>query len=502
MITTAAANPASPTAVDPAATAVAPSTAQVVQHVPASSHVPTVWGLTPVQLHDRFWASRGVQVVRLGEPSEIVDGAELFLLTSPRSLALFKLVILVEKLSWDRPDVLFVRLHDERNAGYAERVLTDAEGRFTKFERIYGASDSRLARVALTKDPAIARAWQTARDLRDGWKRLRRSVTRPFRSTDSINARVYDRTNDADLAAFVRNLIHVWKRPDTTIRRARRGPAEVWVDPDAAADTSAQFVGPVWVGAGRLVVPESTVVGPAVLWDDPSRRPPVDAFQWDEIEPTELLTARPVQLKRVSGFGRMTKRAFDVSFAMAALLGTIWIYPFVILAIWVEDGRPFLFGHTRESMGGREFKCWKFRSMRKDAEKIKAELMKQNQADGPQFFIEDDPRLTRVGRFIRKTNVDELPQFWNVLVGDMSVVGPRPSPRKENQFCPPWREARLSVRPGITGLWQVRRTRLPGLDFQEWIKYDIEYVQTQGWWLDIKIIYQTIVTILRGIVRT
>ncbi len=88
------------------------------------------------------------------------------------------------------------------------------------------------------------------------------------------------------------------------------------------------------------------------------------------------------------------------------------------------------------------------------------------------------PRLTRVGRLIRKYNLDELPQFFNVLVGDMSVVGPRPSPRKENQYCPPWREARLSVRPGITGLWQVKRTRRTGSDFQEWIKYDIEYVET------------------------
>jgi lipopolysaccharide/colanic/teichoic acid biosynthesis glycosyltransferase len=168
-----------------------------------------------------------------------------------------------------------------------------------------------------------------------------------------------------------------------------------------------------------------------------------------------------------------------------------------MLAIWMEDGRPFFFSHQRETIRGREFGCVKFRSMRKDADKIKEQIKKLNQADGPQFFIENDPRLTRVGRFLRKYNLDELPQFWNVLVGDMSVVGPRPSPHAENQFCPPWREARLSVRPGITGLWQVRRTRQRGADFQEWIKYDLEYVENLSFWRDMNIIWRTITTILR-----
>jgi len=153
-------------------------------------------------------------------------------------------------------------------------------------------------------------------------------------------------------------------------------------------------------------------------------------------------------------------------------------------------------------MGGKEFPCIKFRSMRKDAEKIKANLAAANQADGPQFFMDDDPRLTLVGRYLRRYNLDELPQFLNVLMGDMSVVGPRPSPKKENQYCPPWRDARLSVRPGITGLWQVRRTRVKGLDFQEWIKFDIEYVENQSWLMDLSIISETVVNLIRGITRS
>ena len=115
--------------------------------------------------------------------------------------------------------------------------------------------------------------------------------------------------------------------------------------------------------------------------------------------------------------------------------------------------------------------------------------------------MEDDPRITRIGRILRKTNLDELPQFWNVLAGEMSVVGPRPSPDNENQFAPAWREARLSVKPGITGLWQIRRTRAAGSDFQEWIKYDIEYVERQSLWLDLVIIGKTIALILRKLLR-
>jgi lipopolysaccharide/colanic/teichoic acid biosynthesis glycosyltransferase len=137
--------------------------------------------------------------------------------------------------------------------------------------------------------------------------------------------------------------------------------------------------------------------------------------------------------------------------------------------------------------------------MYRNAEKMKQELADKNQADGAQFYIERDPRVTRVGRFLRRTRIDEWPQFFNVLIGHMSVVGPRPSPFKENQFCPAWREARLSVRPGITGLWQVKRTRELGADFQEWIKYDIEYVEHASFSLDMIILMQTVVCVIKGV---
>jgi lipopolysaccharide/colanic/teichoic acid biosynthesis glycosyltransferase len=125
------------------------------------------------------------------------------------------------------------------------------------------------------------------------------------------------------------------------------------------------------------------------------------------------------------------------------------------------------------------------------AESLQEKLRFINQVDGPQFKMDNDPRVSSVGRFLRATNLDEIPQFINVLMGQMSIVGPRPSPDAENQLCPFWRYARLSVRPGITGLWQIRRTRIPARDFQEWVHYDTEYVRGLSLWMDVSIALMT-----------
>ncbi|MEM9373487.1 MAG: sugar transferase, partial [Planctomycetota bacterium] len=192
---------------------------------------------------------------------------------------------------------------------------------------------------------------------------------------------------------------------------------------------------------------------------------------------------------------------FDIVFSLLALLVTLPLYPFIMLAIFIEDRSPFFFAHTRESINGTEFGCLKFRTMYRNAEEMKDRLMAENEADGPQFFMEDDPRITRVGRILRRLQLDEIPQFWNVFAGHMSVVGPRPSPKSENQYCPGWREARLSVRPGVTGLWQIRRTRADGADFQEWIRYDIEYVESASFRLDVYIIWKTIALVINALSR-
>lgn len=462
---------------------------------PAAAPGPrTVWGLDAFALYTRFWAAHGVQVVRQGERSPIVRHAELFLLSDPGLLVLFKLTPVMDALNWVNPQVLFLRLHDTRERAYRERALTDEHDRFVRFQRLYDTT-AQIARVVLTPEREIAELWQSAPDTLRAWRRLRRHTPRIDRMTLSLPGTMYGQGSDRDVAFFIHDLLEAWKRPDSTIIRAQRGTGEVWRDPSAQIETGARAIGPVWVGAGRRLVNGTTVIGPAVMWDDPRARPDSEAIQWLDIQPTEPPPEPAV--KDTTTAERVFKRLFDIIFSFFALLFTAPLYPFVMLAIWLEDGRPFFFAHMRESIGGEEFPCLKFRSMKKNAEQIKAELAALNRADGPQFYIENDPRLTRVGKLLRKYNIDELPQFMNVLLGHMSVVGPRPSPRKENQFCPAWREARLSVRPGVTGLWQVRRTRRAGSDFQEWIKYDIEYVETRSWWLDAVIIFKTFGTLLR-----
>ena len=177
-----------------------------------------------------------------------------------------------------------------------------------------------------------------------------------------------------------------------------------------------------------------------------------------------------------------------------SLVGLVFLLPLlalVALLIKLDSRGPLLFGDRREGRGGRVFRCWKFRTMVMDADVAQRELACTSQVDGPQFKIEDDPRITRLGRWLRVLNVDELPQLLNVLKGEMSLVGPRPSPFRENQVCIPWREARLSVQPGITGLWQICRHDRSSGDFHQWIYYDLLYVDHMSPWLDLKILVAT-----------
>lgn len=190
-------------------------------------------------------------------------------------------------------------------------------------------------------------------------------------------------------------------------------------------------------------------------------------------------------------YPRCLKRIADIFFASAVLILFLPFFPLIALAVKLNSPGPVFFRHKRQGIYGREFFCLKFRTMLADADKIQHKLRFKNQVDGPQFKIDDDPRITLVGSFLRETFIDEIPQFINILFGQMSVVGPRPSPESENSQCPFWRDARLSVRPGITGLWQLRRTRSRGRDFQEWIHYDTEYIRNLSPRLDFLICCQT-----------
>lgn len=190
------------------------------------------------------------------------------------------------------------------------------------------------------------------------------------------------------------------------------------------------------------------------------------------------------------------KRAFDVAFSACVLVCLSWLLLIVVIAIKLDDPEgPAIFRQVRVGRDGREFVMYKFRSMRADAEERLAELQAMNEKDGPVFKIADDPRVTRVGRVIRKTSIDELPQFINVLRGDMSVVGPRPAlPREVAEYTP--RQAqRLLVRPGLTCYWQTRRNR-DSIGFDEWVDLDLLYIRQCSAWADLKLIIQTVGVVL------
>jgi exopolysaccharide biosynthesis polyprenyl glycosylphosphotransferase len=191
------------------------------------------------------------------------------------------------------------------------------------------------------------------------------------------------------------------------------------------------------------------------------------------------------------------KRILDVGGALVGLGVTALLFPVIALAIRKNSPGPIFFGQGRVGQSGRTFKCWKFRSMYIDAEKRKQELIAQNEMKGPIFKIKKDPRITKVGSFLRKTSLDELPQFWNVLKGDMSLVGTRPPTTDEVAQYENWHRRRISIKPGITGMWQTSgRNRIS--DFDEVVRLDLFYIDNWSIWLDILILCKTVKAVLGG----
>lgn len=306
-------------------------------------------------------------------------------------------------------------------------------------------------------------------------------------------------------------------------RRAltRRGDEEI--------SPASHFLGPVLLGKRVVVEAGVVVVGPSILCDNSLIRQGaiVDSAivgTNTSVGPNhvirnclvaEPLSARPrgragdgrtaglqkeplcpcrdnvFRVWRAFSYAGCFKRIADVVAALVALMLFAPVIPFIALAVKLSSPGPLFFRDKRQGLHGRPFNCIKFRTMRAGSDKIQEKLRFVSEVDGPQFKMADDPRITTVGRFLRETYLDEIPQFFNVLRGQMSVVGPRPSPESENTLCPSWRDARLSVRPGITGLWQVCRTRQPQKDFQEWIHYDVRYVRELSLPLDLWICWRT-----------
>ncbi|WP_289128197.1 sugar transferase [uncultured Clostridium sp.] len=186
----------------------------------------------------------------------------------------------------------------------------------------------------------------------------------------------------------------------------------------------------------------------------------------------------------------ISKRAIDIIGAGSGLLLLSPVIAIVACAVKFTSKGPIFFSQKRVGKNGKIFEMYKFRSMVVNAEELKEKLVHQNEMSGPMFKMKDDPRVTKIGKFIRKTSIDELPQLWNVLKGDMSLVGPRPSLLKEVKQFEKWMYKRLTVKPGLTCYWQVSGRN--NIDFEDWMKLDISYVEDRNLWIDIKLIFKTV----------
>lgn len=188
-------------------------------------------------------------------------------------------------------------------------------------------------------------------------------------------------------------------------------------------------------------------------------------------------------------FYSFIKRVIDI---VGSLVGLIVLSPILLIVailIKFDSKGPILFSQIRIGKDGKKFKMHKFRSMVVDAEELKEKLQEQNEREGPMFKIKDDPRVTKVGKFIRKTSIDELPQLINILKGEMTIVGPRPSLPKEVDQFEEWMLERLEVKPGLTCYWQVEGR--DDIGFKEWMELDVKYVRERNLLIDIKLIFKT-----------
>ena len=250
------------------------------------------------------------------------------------------------------------------------------------------------------------------------------------------------------------------------------------------------------VSAHAPVAPRVRVHGGGFANGHARPRPAANAA-WTAATPiaTPATEVLPFETPAPEGFYlRFGKRALDVVGSFGALLVLMPVVALLALIVKLTSHGPVLYRSTRIGKGGQPFTFYKLRSMVKDAELKRQHISHMNEADGPVFKIARDPRITGIGRFMRSTSLDEVPQFWNVLKGDMSLVGPRPPIPQEVAQYEPWQLRRLDVHPGLTCLWQISgRSRI---GFQEWMRLDLEYIKHQSFMMDIKILLRTIPAVL------
>jgi lipopolysaccharide/colanic/teichoic acid biosynthesis glycosyltransferase len=197
------------------------------------------------------------------------------------------------------------------------------------------------------------------------------------------------------------------------------------------------------------------------------------------------------------GWRNAIKRLVDLFLGAILAIVASPVMLAIAAVIWIRDGSPILYQWRVVGKDGRPFRSWKFRTMVHDADRLKCELLQHNEMRGPVFKMRNDPRITRAGHFLRKYSLDELPQLWSVLLGDMSLVGPRPPLVSEYQRFQRWQKRKLAVIPGLTCLWQVQG-RADISDFDEWVRMDLDYIDHWSLGLDLKIMFRTVLVVLQG----
>ena len=214
----------------------------------------------------------------------------------------------------------------------------------------------------------------------------------------------------------------------------------------------------------------------------------------DENKPADSLTDQPLESLLIEKLPT-AKRLVDVVHATLGLLMASPVMFAAALAVKLTLRGPIFYAQQRDGLGGRRFWIYKFRTMVVNADAIKAQLRSLSEQDGPAFKIRNDPRVTAVGRLPRRTCIDELPQLWNVLKGDMSLVGPRPMCSKEARHCDQWERRRLDVTPGLTCIWQVYGGTK--VTFTEWMRMDLRYIRSRSFWSDLRLMFLTVPAVIR-----
>jgi len=405
-------------------------------------------------------------------------------------------------------------------AGTNERVEFDQGGRVRRVQRYYDSVTWAVCRgVSASWIPVSSLTLSRSLPFGSLVELRRALVDRGVPSKDfPADGIVFDLSSEQGLLGLNEHML------------SREGPVERTAVSAASASVhpSARILGPVVLFSGVEIHEGAKVIGPAVI--GAGARLEHDAVVAQSvigcgmgvppnaiIRQRVLATAAPLlspafaapaafappavgileEPEAPSGYPAV-KRIIETIVAAVAIVILSPLLLLVALLVKLESRGPVLYRDPREAKDGRLFHCFKFRTMFDNAHAIQRDLAAHNQVDGPQFKIPSDPRVTKIGRWLRVTNIDELPQLFNVVLGQMSLVGPRPSPFRENQTCVPWREARLSVRPGITGLWQICRHDRERGDFHQWIYYDIQYVRHMSFLVDLKILAATVLVLLGG----